>query len=122
MSSTFSPGRSVAAAAVFSVCASACSKAPPPMQTPEVTVAPVVQRVVADWDDFTGHFEAVNSVEVRPRARVSRYRPSRSWRCGQRSGRCVSSANEASRDDALRNNHREGVGLEFDGDLHDAEL
>ena len=67
MSSTFSPGRSVAAAAVFSVCASACSKAPPPMQTPEVTVAPVVQRVVADWDDFTGHFEAVNSVEVRPR-------------------------------------------------------
>jgi len=67
MSSTFSSGRSVAAAAVFSVCASACSKAPPPMQTPEVTVAPVVQRVVADWDDFTGHFEAVNSVDVRPR-------------------------------------------------------
>ena len=67
MSSTFSPGRSVAAAAVFSVCASACTKAPPPMQTPEVTVAPVVQRVVADWDDFTGHFEAVNSVDVRPR-------------------------------------------------------
>lgn len=67
MSSTFSPGRSVAAAAVFSVCASACSKAPPPMQTPQVTVAPVVQRVVADWDDFTGHFEAVNSVDVRPR-------------------------------------------------------
>ena len=67
MSSTFSPGRSVAAAAVLSVCASACSKAPPPMQTPQVTVAPVVQRVVADWDDFTGHFEAVNTVEVRPR-------------------------------------------------------
>jgi multidrug efflux system membrane fusion protein len=37
------------------------------MQTPEVTVAPVVQRVVADWDDFTGRFEAVNSVDVRPR-------------------------------------------------------
>ena len=67
MRSTFSPGRSAAAAAVFSVCASACSKAPPPVQTPQVTVAPVVQRVVADWDDFTGHFEAVNSVEVRPR-------------------------------------------------------
>jgi RND family efflux transporter MFP subunit len=67
MSSTFSPGRSVAAAAVFSVCVSACSKAPPPQQTPEVTVAPVLQRVVADWDDFTGHFEAVNSVDVRPR-------------------------------------------------------
>jgi len=67
MRSIFSPGRSAAAAAVFSVCASACSKAPPPVQTPQVTVAPVVQRVVADWDDFTGHFEAVNSVEVRPR-------------------------------------------------------
>lgn len=67
MSSTFSPGRSVAAAAVFSVCASACSKDAPPQQTPEVTVAPVVQRVVADWDDFTGHFEPVNSVDVRPR-------------------------------------------------------
>jgi multidrug efflux system membrane fusion protein len=37
------------------------------MQAPEVTVAPAVQRVVADWDDFSGHFEPVNSVEVRPR-------------------------------------------------------
>jgi RND family efflux transporter MFP subunit len=32
-----------------------------------VTVAPAVARVVADEDDFTGHFQAVNSVEVRPR-------------------------------------------------------
>jgi RND family efflux transporter MFP subunit len=32
-----------------------------------VTVAPAIQRVVGDWDEFTGHFEAVNSVEVRPR-------------------------------------------------------
>ena len=37
------------------------------MQAPQVTVAPAVERVVADWDEFTGHFEAVNSVEVRPR-------------------------------------------------------
>jgi RND family efflux transporter MFP subunit len=37
------------------------------MQTPQVTVAPAIERVVADWDEFTGHFEAVNSVEVRPR-------------------------------------------------------
>ena len=55
-----------AAAAVFSICA-ACSKDAPQMPTPQVTVAPAVQKVVADWDDFTGHFEAVNSVEVRPR-------------------------------------------------------
>lgn len=46
---------------------SACGKAqsaPPP---PQVTVAPAITRVVADEDEFTGHFEAVNSVEVRPR-------------------------------------------------------
>src|SRR4051794_5948449 len=57
----------LAAATLFTICASACSKDVPPMQTPQVTVAPAVQRVVADWDDFTGHFESVNSVEVRPR-------------------------------------------------------
>ena len=44
-----------------------CEKAqsaPPP---PQVTVAPAISRMVADEDEFTGHFEAVNSVEVRPR-------------------------------------------------------
>ena len=44
-----------------------CEKAqsaPPP---PQVTVAPAINRVVANEDEFTGHFEAVNSVEVRPR-------------------------------------------------------
>src|SRR5256885_3485445 len=76
MSSTFSRAswaslrvypRGWAAAAVFVLTASACSKAPPPMQAPQVTVAPAIERVVSDWDEFTGHFEAVNSVEVRPR-------------------------------------------------------
>ena len=76
MSSTFSRPRSVslrvhaggfAAAGVFVLAASGCRKEPPPMQAPQVTVAPAVERVVADWDEFTGHFEAVNSVEVRPR-------------------------------------------------------
>ncbi|HMH86563.1 MAG TPA: efflux RND transporter periplasmic adaptor subunit [Gemmatimonadaceae bacterium] len=76
MSSTFSRAKSLtlrshtggwAAAATFALAASACSKDAPPMQTPQVTVAPAVERVVADWDEFTGHFEAVNSVEVRPR-------------------------------------------------------
>src|SRR5689334_13135911 len=44
-----------------------CEKAqsaPPP---PQVTVAPVISRAVADEDEFTGHFESVNSVEMRPR-------------------------------------------------------
>ena len=76
MSSTFSRAKSVslrahaggwAAAGIFAVTASGCSKDAPPMQTPQVTVAPAIERVVADWDEFTGHFEAVNSVEVRPR-------------------------------------------------------
>jgi len=76
MSSTFSRAKSVslrahaggwAAAGVFAVTASGCSKDAPPMQVPQVTVAPAIERVVADWDEFTGHFDAVNSVEVRPR-------------------------------------------------------
>ena len=54
-----------AVAAVFIL--AACQQETPPMQTPQVTVAPAIQRVVDDWDEFTGHFEAVNSVEVRPR-------------------------------------------------------
>jgi RND family efflux transporter MFP subunit len=76
MSSTFSRAQHVSlkihaghwtAAAVFVIGASACHKDPPAMQAPQVTVAPAVERVVADYDEFTGHFEAVNSVEVRPR-------------------------------------------------------
>src|SRR2546423_2172240 len=42
-------------------------KPPPAAAPPEVTVAPVVQRAVADFDEATGHFESVNAVEIRPR-------------------------------------------------------
>src|SRR3954467_1269989 len=75
MSSTLSRARSASirihnggwtAAAIFTLCA-ACHKDTPQMQAPQVTVAPAIERVVTDWDEFTGHFEAVNSVEVRPR-------------------------------------------------------
>ncbi len=38
--------------------------APPP---PPVTVAQPVKRTVTDWDEFTGRFEAVEAVQVRPR-------------------------------------------------------
>jgi RND family efflux transporter MFP subunit len=44
-----------------------CREAQPAPLPPQVTVAPAVARSVADEDEFTGHFEAVNAVEVRPR-------------------------------------------------------
>lgn len=37
---------------------------PPP---PAVTVAPVQQRDVTEWEELSGRFEAVESVEIRPR-------------------------------------------------------
>jgi RND family efflux transporter MFP subunit len=47
---------------------SACGKeAPPPDPAPTVLVAAPLVREVTDWDDYAGRFEAVDSVEVRPR-------------------------------------------------------
>lgn len=40
---------------------------PPPPPPPAVTVATVPEREVTDWDEFTGRFEAVDAVEIRPR-------------------------------------------------------
>jgi RND family efflux transporter MFP subunit len=45
----------------------ACSTPAPPNPAPEVTVAPVIDKAISESDEFTGHFEAVQSVEVRPR-------------------------------------------------------
>ncbi|MGC3988746.1 MAG: efflux RND transporter periplasmic adaptor subunit [Chthoniobacteraceae bacterium] len=42
---------------------SATQQMPPPV----VTVAPVTQQEVTEWNEFTGHTDAVESVEVRPR-------------------------------------------------------
>jgi RND family efflux transporter MFP subunit len=44
--------------------ANAASQPPPP---PTVTVAPVEQRELVEWDEFTGRTEPVESVEIRPR-------------------------------------------------------
>ncbi len=49
------------------VAACARNEAAPAPQLPQVSVAAVVEREVADWDEFTGRIEAVESVEVRPR-------------------------------------------------------
>ncbi|HEY2067639.1 MAG TPA: efflux RND transporter periplasmic adaptor subunit, partial [Gemmatimonadaceae bacterium] len=59
--------RASIATLVIGLLAAACAKPAPPPPPPEVTVAPVVSHAVSDWDEFTGHFEAVQSVEVRPR-------------------------------------------------------
>jgi len=51
------------------VALAACSgteEAPPPA-APAVTVAQPLVRTIQDWDDYVGRFEAVQSVEVRPR-------------------------------------------------------
>ncbi len=42
----------------------AAQQQPPP---PQVTVAPVEQKDIVEWNEFTGHTEPVNSVEIRPR-------------------------------------------------------
>jgi RND family efflux transporter MFP subunit len=44
--------------------ATAQSQTPPP---PGVTVAPVVQKEIVEWAEFTGRTEPVESVEIRPR-------------------------------------------------------
>ena len=59
--------------------------APPPGAPggppPEVTVAHPLLKPIVDWDDFTGRFEAVDTVDVRPR--VSGYLQSVNFRDGQ---------------------------------------
>jgi membrane fusion protein, multidrug efflux system len=37
------------------------------MNPPAVTVAPVEHKELVEWDEFTGHTEAIENVEVRPR-------------------------------------------------------
>lgn len=51
---------------------------PPP---PPVTVAPVEQKEIVEWDEFTGRTEAVESVEVKPR--VSGYVQAVKFQSGQ---------------------------------------
>jgi RND family efflux transporter MFP subunit len=55
----------VAAAALLVGCgpSGSAAQAPPP----QVSVAAVVEKRVKDWDEFTGRFQAVETVEIRPR-------------------------------------------------------
>jgi RND family efflux transporter MFP subunit len=54
--------------AILAVLGAACSKpAPPPEAPPLVEVATPLSERVTDWDDYSGRFEPVDAVEVRPR-------------------------------------------------------
>jgi RND family efflux transporter MFP subunit len=54
-------------AILAALCAGCGEPAPQPESLPGVEVATPLARQVADWDDYSGRFEAVDAVEVRPR-------------------------------------------------------
>jgi RND family efflux transporter MFP subunit len=64
------PSRSLAPLALIAaglVLAGCSSKPPAPPPPPSVSVAPVLQRDLAEWDEFSGRLQAVDEVEIRPR-------------------------------------------------------
>jgi RND family efflux transporter MFP subunit len=72
----------LAIAVVLIVSVSGCGpKKPPPSPPPTVFVAKPLKQKIVDWDDYVGRFEAINSVDVRPR--VSGYLQSVGFRDGQ---------------------------------------
>ncbi|MEQ8288204.1 MAG: efflux RND transporter periplasmic adaptor subunit [Gammaproteobacteria bacterium] len=56
-----------AAVTLLSACAQEPQEAAPAETPPEVDVATPVKRMITDWDEYTGRFEAVETVEVRAR-------------------------------------------------------
>jgi RND family efflux transporter MFP subunit len=61
--------------------ACAAKKPPPAPPPPTVFIAHPLQRQIVDWDDYVGRFEAIDSVDVRPR--VTGYLQSIGFRDGQ---------------------------------------
>lgn len=58
---------SLAAGAALVLGGCAKSGGPGAAAPPEVSVAPVIEKRVKDWDEFTGRLQAVETVEIRPR-------------------------------------------------------
>jgi RND family efflux transporter MFP subunit len=62
---------SVAALAAVALSLNGCARneaaEPKAAPAPQVTVAPAISRKVTEFDEFTGRFEAVERVEIRPR-------------------------------------------------------
>jgi RND family efflux transporter MFP subunit len=66
----------------FALAMAGCAKKkPPPPPPPTVVVAKPLQTSLVDWDDYVGRFEAINSVDIRPR--VSGYLQSVAFKDGQ---------------------------------------
>jgi RND family efflux transporter MFP subunit len=64
------PATALSMLAILSLALSGCARneaAQLPGPPPVVTVARVLSKSVTDFDDFTGRFEAIDRVEVRPR-------------------------------------------------------
>jgi RND family efflux transporter MFP subunit len=57
----------VFAATLLAACGKAGGGGASVPPAPQVSVATVLERKVKDWDEFTGRFQAVETVEVRPR-------------------------------------------------------
>lgn len=77
-------GRSLAWAVTvvaLAIGATGCAKKPPPPPKPVVYVSKPLSTRLVDWDDYVGRFEAINSVDVRPR--VTGYLQSIEFRDGQ---------------------------------------
>lgn len=74
--------RSVAMLAALAASLAGCGKAPnQALAPPEVMVAQVLSQKIIDWDEYTGRFQAIDTVEVRPR--VSGYIDRVQFREGQ---------------------------------------
>jgi multidrug efflux system membrane fusion protein len=54
----------ISAALLLSACGGNGAQQSP---TTDVSVAPVVQKPITEWDDYSGHIEAIESAEIRPR-------------------------------------------------------
>jgi RND family efflux transporter MFP subunit len=68
-------------AGIAAAVAGCSAKTPPPPPPPMVVVSKPLQTKLVDWDDYVGRFEAINSVDLRPR--VSGYLQSIEFRDGQ---------------------------------------
>jgi multidrug efflux system membrane fusion protein len=59
--------RRITISAVFAALAACGGGGPQQPPPPDVSVATVVRKSVTEWDEYSGHIEAIESAEIRPR-------------------------------------------------------